>query len=228
MATKKQVKEMPSSKRYAILSYIYPKNAGALLFSNYVDPVTKEAVYLEDGNGNRVERTIRPKAVKLDLSVKSDKAFYDFVQKHIYVCGSNPILKLKNINEEAKSENKKIEATMQLNAKIFAMGEDDLLDLGLLLGYDSKLGDNEVVKNKIYKYAATNPQDVLDRINDTDYPLRVLIKKAAQAEDLKQEHGVWKYGQVVIGKDEDQVVLWMKDNPVVRESLKNRFELAEA
>lgn len=225
---KAKEKDKPSKvKQYAILSYIYPKNAGTLSFSNYKDD-SGDTVWLRDGSGNLTERTIRPPKVRLDLSNKEDKLFFEFVKHHIYVKGASPVLKLTNINEEAKAENTKIEATMQLNAKVVVMSEDELLDYGLILGYDSNLGDKEVVKNRIYKHVAANPVDALARLNDADYQLRVLVHKAITADQFVEENGVFKYGTLVIGTEFDQVLAWLKDNPIVRESLKNQLEAVAA
>ena len=221
---KDKVKEV----QYAILSYIHPKNAGMLSFSNYKDETTGETIWLKDSAGNVVERTVRPPKVALNLKNKEDKLFYEFVQHHIYVVGANPMLKLTNVNKDAKDENATIEATMKMNAKVITMGSDELLDYGLILGYDSKLGDTEVIKNRVYKHIAANPVDALARLNDADYKLRVLVHKSIEADQIKEEGGVFKYGTLVIGTSFDQILAWLKDNPIVREALKNQLEPVEA
>ena len=63
--------------------------------------------------------------------------------------------------------------------------------------------------------------------NQVGLPYRMFVMEAQQANIIKWENEVFKYGTQSIGISEDQVIKWLKDNKDIFALLKNQLNKGE-
>lgn len=68
----------------------------------------------------------------------------------------------------------------------------------------------EQIKKYMYDLAAKNPDIILSVFADPDLQLKVMLQKAKQKGTLRQEDGIWKYGETLLGATDDSIIEFMK------------------
>lgn len=91
------------------------------------------------------------------------------------------------------------------------MNVKDVVDFAKL--YKMNLNsDTEVLRAKIIKVAQDSPQNFMDIHFDPEKDYRVFIVDALKSKNLSYKNSTFMYGKEAIGTNEEQVIVWLKDN----------------
>lgn len=126
------------------------------------------------------------------------------------VIKSKHLFYLQDVEEEAKTEVKsmdKIFEAMKLikeNASVSTMR-----DLAIYLGLNPS-DSMMVIQGRVYKYLNENPQAVLNYFSNTNSS-RLMVKKAIYYSILKNKGGIFYDHDRLIGRDEAEVELFVRD-----------------
>ena len=177
-------------------------------FGNYKDREgrLKELI---DINGHKVSGFEMFQAVvSLDITKEYDKRLYEFLKDHPLIKGKFTIEDISS-NEQKKAEDSIKSAEAVTTAS--ELKEKDLRDLALLMGIDAQM-QLMLLKAKVIQFANEDPESFMKSIGDIDKEHRVFLKKALAEDGLQKVNGVWKHNTLNIGLNEDQAILWLKDN----------------
>ena len=109
------------------------------------------------------------------------------------------------------STEKMIESAEAIQIAV-AMSDKDVRDFAKLTGIRVKDNSIEFVKAQVIKLANDNPNKFSRIINDRDKDYRVFIENAIDCKMMIFTNGTYKYNKETIGINEDQVVVWLKEN----------------
>ncbi len=217
---------MEKTKKYTgevDVTFTNPKRTGSITLSDYIDELGKPRA-LKDAFGN--SRVVKYTAHKtLNLNNENDVLEYEHLKDHpIYVKGSNPLIILVNRQEIAEQTIDKKELT--LDALIIAkeLRGDKLADFARLLGINTLNVLESVVKSQIYNYAEESPRQFLDSWNDPNRIFKQIAYKGKQNGIFTVERtGAWKYRDITMGLNIDEVLLWFKANEDLLPSIKKEI-----
>ena len=72
--------------------------------------------------------------------------------------------------------------------------------------------DTEVLRAKIIELAQKNPSKFMEIHFDPEKDYRVFIVDALKSKNLTYKNSTFMYGKEAIGTNEEQVIVWLKDN----------------
>ena len=98
----------------------------------------------------------------------------------------------------------------------------EVRELARLLGLNLDSRD-DILKAHVLKIAAENPNYFMTMWFDEDKHYRVFLLEAQQANIIKWEKDVFKYGTQTVGVSEEQVIKWFKDNKDIFALLKSQL-----
>ena len=192
-----------------------PEKFNYCKFGTYTDKDgrTKELVDINDKviSGYEMFQAV----VSLDINRDYDKRLYD-----------HPLIQGKFTIEDVSSEQQRKAENSLHSAKAITtasqLSENDMRDLALLMGIDSSL-EEMLLRAKIIDFASNNSEKFISHLEDIDKEHRVFLKKASDKNILTKVNGVWKHGTLNIGLNEDQAIVWLKDNGDVYALLKHQL-----
>jgi hypothetical protein len=196
-----------------------PEKFNYCKFGNYKDREGR-LIELVDINENKVSGYEMFQAViSLDINKEYDKRLYEFLKDHPLIQGKFTIEDVSNKeNERAESSLKSAKAITTASQ----LNENDMRDLALLMGIDSSL-EEMLLRAKIIDFANNNPEKFMSHLEDIDKEHRIFLKKALDKDILAKVNGVWKHGSLNIGLNDDQAIVWLKDNGDVYALLKHQL-----
>lgn len=198
------------------------KKTNGLVVRSYVNSETRESIKFTDQHGNnRVFRVI--KNIKLDFSKMDDKIMYCVVKNHpIYVSGSNPVLRIVNVEEEAHEFVSKREIGIKAAGIVSALAGNDLRMFARVVFIAAKTAgvrigpstSDNVIKKYLYDIVDTNPSLVVDEYEDDRKLLRQLIRAGLETSPqiFKETKGVISFQGEKIGTSFEQAVEWLGKN----------------
>ena len=167
---------------------------------------------------------------------ENDRILYAHLKKHThYVNGPRPLLKLVNVEEQAKDFISHREIKTEAESLIKNFSDEKLKDLSRVL--DINVRENSsitVLKRELYgfidlhdnKSQISNAQRLVNEVNSEDYETKVLLRKAMAKNIIKESLNRLMFGTISLGTSCGSAVQWAKDNKdllaEVETSLKNK------
>ena len=180
------------------------------LGSSYKDRKDKgRKKVLTDINGEEYEFIMRTTATVFDLNDPTDKKVHDWLKGYPGI--ESHLIFEDTIETEMVSTEKMIESAEAIQIAV-AMSDKDVRDFAKLTGIRVKDNSIEFVKAQVIKLANDNPNKFSRIINDRDKDYRVFIENAIDCKMMIFTNGTYKYNKETIGINEDQVVVWLKEN----------------
>jgi len=91
------------------------------------------------------------------------------------------------------------------------MNVDDVMTFAKLSRMNLN-SNTDVLRAKIIKVAQDTPEGFMDRHFDPEKDYRVFIIDALKSKNLSYKNSTFMYGKQAIGTNEEQVIVWLKDN----------------
>jgi len=83
--------------------------------------------------------------------------------------------------------------------------------------------DMDVLRAKIIEMAQSNSQSFMDTHFDPEKGLRAFIVEAVREKKIGYRNDTFYYGKEAIGTNEEQVLVWLKDNKDILAILKHEI-----
>ena len=185
----------------------YPRLRNFVLAGAYKDKfgVIKK---LLDVNGLERDWAINSSTFVLNKSIKNDAIADEWLQGHPDIVSdwirTDLIEKEKQETEDTLNSAQAIIEAAKMNVK-------DVIDFDKL----SKMNlnsDTEVLRAKIIKLAQEDPSKFMEVHFDPEKDYRVFIVDALKSKNLSYKNSTFMYGKQAIGTNEEQVIVWLKDN----------------
>lgn len=107
------------------------------------------------------------------------------------------------------------------NAALKVKGQD-FIDLCAMIGVFDK--DETIMRFSLVDYAKNKPQSFMDIYNDPVRQLKSLIRRAVKANIFTKEHTMLTWENQLIGVDEDDAVVKLKNNENLLKAIKANLE----
>ncbi len=183
------------------------KLASLHLGSEYLDVrgVKKE---LKDINGLVVKHVINGPSFVLNKDMPNDVLLDEWLKTHPNIIGE--------FDREDVVEKEKIQTEKTLNAaqaiiEAAKMNVKSVVDFAKLNKMNLN-SDTEVLRAKIIELAQINPSKFMETHFDPEKDYRVFIVDALKSKNLSYKNSTFMYGKEAIGTNEEQVIVWLKDN----------------
>ena len=72
--------------------------------------------------------------------------------------------------------------------------------------------DTDVLRAKVIKIAQDSPEKFMETHFDPEKDYRVFILDALRSKNLTYKNSTFMYGKQAIGTNEEQVIVWLKEN----------------
>lgn len=163
---------------------------------------------LLDVNGLERGFTVRNSSFVLRKDVENDAILDEWLSTHPDILNqwvrTDVVEKEKKETEETLNSAQAIIEAAKMNVK-------SVIDFAKL----SKMNlnsDTEVLRAKIIKIAQESPEKFMEVHFDPEKDYRVFIVDALKSKNLTYKNSTFMYGKQAIGTNEEQVIVWLKDN----------------
>ena len=197
-----------------------PQRMSYVFFGNYKDKTGKVHTYTDiNGVAHRGFPNTNP-VIRLDIMLDHHKLVDKFLMNHPLVQNGSWIREDSIERQEQEASAIMTSANAVMEAAKLNMAEVRELSRLLGLNLDSR---DDILKAHVLKIAAENPDYFMTMWFDEDKHYRVFLLEAQQAQIIKWEKDVFKYGTQTIGISEDQCIKWLKDNKDIFALLKSQL-----
>ncbi len=223
---KKLLEGCPNSGM-AEIALKFPKRTGSITIRDYT--LTDEEGNLThrpfvDSNGNsKIVKITKQK--RLNLSRDSDRLEYMQILNHPeFTTGPNPVLVVKNLEEEADNYIKDKDLESQVNGIIQKLGGKELKSFCrvLLIKFNEGSTDSSI-KRSLYEVAEGDPSYVLNAWEDPERPLKEMIRVGIVKKIFTATNGRWMCKDIPTGTSFEQTVEWLKDNVDLQPKLRKEI-----
>jgi len=208
-------------KAMNIVQYQYYKsrNFNYYKFSSYRDR-TGRIINYTDINGNVDELTFRNPSVILDKNNEGHMLIDAFLKNSPEVRTGE--WKRTDLHAKQKQETKATLDSARAIIEAAKMSDKDVKHFATLKGMNLN-SDLDVLRAKIIEIAQTRPDDFMEMHFDPEKDLRVFILKAVKENKIGYKNSTFYYGREAIGLNEEQVLVWLKDNKDILAILKHEM-----
>ncbi len=174
---------------------------------------------LLDVNGLERSHTVRSASFVLSKEVENDVILDKWLKSHPDV--------LVAWTREDIVEKEKIETAETLNSaqaiiEAAKMNVKDVVDFAKLTKMNMN-SDTDVLRAKIIKVAQDAPDKFMELHFDPEKDYRVFIVDALKSKNLTYKNSTFMYGKQAIGTNEEQVIVWLKENKDVFALIKHEL-----
>lgn len=174
---------------------------------SYIDKTGKQHI-LKDINGLERDFVVRGSSFILRKDIENDVILDEWLSKHPSI--------LSSWNREDYVEIEKVETEKTLNSaqaiiEAAKMNVKSVVDFAKLTKMNLN-SDTEVLRAKIIELAQSNPSKFMEIHFDPEKDYRVFIVDALKSKNLTYKNSTFMYGKEAIGTNEEQVIVWLKDN----------------
>jgi len=239
--TKAEVKDLTKgvdSSGIVEVRLVDPKRTGTITVRGF-NEIDKYGSHkwreLVDGNGViRVVKIQRKRS--LNLSSDNDRILYAHLQKHThFVNGPRPLLKLVNVEEQAKDFISHREIKTEAESLVKNFSDEKLKDLARVLTINVRRNSSiTVLKRELYNFIdlhdnkaqMSNAEKLVNEVNSEDYETKVLLRKAMSEDIIKESLNRLMFGTISLGTSFSSAVQWARNNKdllaEIETSLKNK------
>lgn len=185
----------------------YSKISNFNLGNNYKDRLGK-IHYLKDVNGLDTKFVTSSASFILNKSIENDVLTDNWLKGH------PDILVGWDRTDVAQKEQADTKDTLDYAQAIIEaakMNVDDVVMFAKLSKMNIK-SNTDVLRAKIIKVAQDNPKKFMDTHFDPEKDYRVFILDALKSKNLSYKNSTFMYGKEAIGTNEEQVIVWLKEN----------------
>lgn len=161
-----------------------------------------------DVNGLVESFTVKGPSFTLDMSVENDVLTDNWLKNHPSLAG---YWNRTDLFEAEKRETENTLNSAQAIIEAAKMNVKAVVDFAKL----SKMNlnsDTEVLRAKIIKVAQESPSKFMEIHFDPEKDYRVFIVDALKSKNLTYKNSTFMYGKEAIGTNEEQVIVWLKEN----------------
>tara|TARA_R100000734_G_scaffold6648_3_gene5597 strand:- start:2813 stop:3481 length:669 start_codon:yes stop_codon:yes gene_type:complete len=193
-----------------LVIYTFKNKKGVNMYSfggSYKDAQGKLKI-LRDVNGLEIQHSVRGATFTLDLDKEGDRILDTWLKGHP---STNVYWNRTDLVQVEKEETENTLNSAQAIIEAAKMNVKDVIDFAKL----SKMNlnsDTEVLRAKIIKVAQDSPSKFMETHFDPEKDYRVFIIDALKSKNLTYKNSTFMYGKEAIGTNEEQVIVWLKEN----------------
>lgn len=203
---------------------INPKRTGTVTLRDYLDPNTGLVREFLDAHGNpRVKKYTKALTV-LHLNRENDRLEYEHIKHHpLYTNGSEPILRVIDVTEEAEERTFKRESALEALIEAKNLRGDKLLNFARVLGIQTLNQLESIVKDRVYDIAEDKPEQFLKAFNDPNRTFKETLHKGKLKGVFTLKNNIWKFRDVLMGANIEEAILWLQDNEDLMPSIRKEL-----
>jgi hypothetical protein len=203
---------------------INPKRTGTVTLRDYNDPITGEFREFKDAHGNsRIKKYTKALTI-LRLNVENDRLEYEHLKNHpLYVNGSEAILKIVDVTQEAEERTSKRESALEALIEAKGLRGDKLYNFARVLGIQTLNQLESIVKDRVYDIAERTPEEFLKSFNDPNRTFKETLHKGKVKGIFTVSNNIWKFRDVLMGANIDEAILWLKENDDLMPSIRKEL-----
>ena len=208
-----------SAKRLVRYTYKNPKGVRSFTFGNYTAKNGKAIKYV---NINGVEDfiTFSGTEVLLDMDNEGHALIDAFLKNNPDVIHGTWKRTDLHMQEKQKTKNTLDSARAIIEAA--KMTDKEVLQMATLLRYNIN-SELDVLRAKMIEVAQNEADKFMEMHFDPEKDLRVFIIEAVRERKINYKNDTFYYGKEAIGTNEEQVLVWLKDNKDILAILKNEI-----
>jgi len=177
------------------------------LGNNYKDKFGK-IHYLKDVNGLSINFVTSQSSFILNKTVENDVLTDEWLQNHPDVING---WERTDVQEKEQIDTKNTLDSAQAIIEAAKMNIKDVMDFAKL--HKMNMNSNtDVLRAHIIKVAQVSPEKFMETHFDPEKDYRVFILDALKSKNLSYKNSTFMYGKQAIGTNEEQVIVWLKDN----------------
>ncbi len=177
------------------------------LGNNYKDKFGK-IHYLKDVNGLSINFVTSQSSFILNKTVENDVLTDEWLQNHPDVING---WERTDVQEKEQIDTKNTLDSAQAIIEAAKMNIKDVMDFAKL--HKMNMNSNtDVLRAHIIKVAQDSPEKFMETHFDPEKDYRVFILDALKSKNLSYKNSTFMYGKQAIGTNEEQVIVWLKDN----------------
>ena len=207
------------AKRFVQYSYSKPKNLMNYSFAPYKDRTGKLIKFIDINNSEETVSFNKPDVI-LDMDNEGHVLLDNFLKGNPAVTGGE--WKRTDLYEQEQKQTKATLDSARAVIEAAKMSDKDVKDYATLKGYNLN-SDIDVLRAKIIGDAQTKPESFMETHFDPEKDLRVFILQAVKENKINYNNSTFYYGKEAIGTNEEQVLVWLKDNKDILAILKNEI-----
>ena len=174
---------------------------------SYIDKTGRQQI-LKDINGLEREFTVRGASFILRKDVENDAILDKWLSNHPDIVNS---WLREDYVETEKVETEKTLNSAQAIIEAAKMNVKSVIDFAKLTKMNLN-SNTEVLRAKIISMAQESPSKFMDIHFDPEKDYRVFIVDALKSKNLTYKNSTFMYGKEAIGTNEEQVIVWLKEN----------------
>tara|TARA_R110001599_G_scaffold339915_1_gene559849 strand:- start:229 stop:903 length:675 start_codon:yes stop_codon:yes gene_type:complete len=207
------------AKELVQYDYKNPKGVASYSFGNYKGKNGRTIEY-KDINGNPDQITFKGASVLLDMDNEGHVLIDDFLKNNPDVLGGKWIRKDLHAIEKKKTKDTLDSARAIIEAA--KMTDKEVIQFATLkrLNLNSEM---DVLRAKLIEIAQNDADGFMETHFDPEKDLRVFILEAVREKKLNYRNETFYYGKEAIGTNEEQVLVWLKDNKDILAILKHEI-----
>jgi vacuolar-type H+-ATPase subunit I/STV1 len=163
---------------------------------------------LKDINGLVVKHVINGPSFVLNKEMPNDVLLDEWLRTHPNIIGE---FYREDVVEKEKIQTEKTLNAAQAIIEAAKMNVKSVIDFAKLNKMNLN-SDTEVLRAKIIELAQSNPSKFMDIHFDPEKDYRVFIVDALKSKNLTYKNSTFMYGKEAIGTNEEQVIVWLKEN----------------
>ena len=195
------------------------KSFGFYIFSNYKKRNGKRVQYLDINGESATIKWIDPIAM-LDLNNEGHRLMDDFLKGHPAIRSNE--WKRTDLKAEEKKETTSTLDSARAIIQAAKMTDKEVTQFATLKRLNLQ-SDFDVLRAKIITIAQGNPESFMETFFDPEKDLRVFIVDAVREKKIDYNNSTFYYGKEAIGTNEEQVLVWLKDNKDILAILKHEL-----
>jgi len=174
---------------------------------------------LLDINGLEQQFVTSSASFILNKSIESDCITDDWLKNHPSIIAA---WTRTDMQEKEQKDTKETLTSAQAIIEAAKMTDADVKIFAQLSRFNMN-ADIDVLRAKTIQVAQTNHEGFMSLHFDPEKTLRVFILDALKAKKLKYKNETFFYGKEAIGTNEEQVIVWLKDNKDILAILKHEI-----
>lgn len=208
-----------TAKRFVQYEYYKQKNFNFYEFSSYRMKTGKIVEY-KDINGLNNPLRFNSPSVVLNMDNEGHVLIDEFLKNNPSVLSGE--WKRTDLHAEEKAKTKATLDSARAIIEAAKMTEKEVRDFATLKAMNLN-SETDILRAKIIEIAQKNPDSFMEIHFDPEKDLRVFILQAVKENKIKYDNDTFYYGREAIGTNEEQVLVWLKDNKDILAVLKHEI-----
>jgi len=174
---------------------------------------------LKDINGLTVPFSVKSTSFVLNKEMPNDVLLDEWLISHPQIIAE---WIREDVIEKEKEETAETLNAAQAIIEAAKMNIKSVIDFAKLTKMNLN-SDTDVLRAKIIKVAQDNPGKFMEVHFDPEKDYRVFIVDALKSKNLTYKNSTFMYGKQAIGTNEEQVIVWLKENKDIYALIKHEL-----